>query len=330
VPQVYEDLSTHRVLVQERLPGNPLGDDPSVAERIDDRYALADDLLQSFLHQMLVDGLFHADPHPGNVFVLGEGRIGLIDFGAAGVLDSITRDALKQMVLAVTLRDAHLLRQSVAQVTTVSPDIDTDALERALAHFMATNIQPGAGISPSAINDLTPLFREYGIELPVGLTTFSRTFVILEGTLRQLAPGYSLSDGIQKLARSWQEETIGDKTLEDLATEELIAALPSLRQLPRQLDDLSNQLTHGQFTARVRLFASDADNRFLQRLVNRAVMAFIGAVAIAVSAALIITDAGPAFSGEATMLNLFGYLGLFGGSVLLLRVLTAVVRDGLN
>jgi ubiquinone biosynthesis protein len=330
VPRVYEELSTPKVLVQERLPGVPLGEDTHFAERVSDLPRLTEALLHSFLHQMLVDGLFHADPHPGNVFILDDDRIGLIDFGATGLIDPITRDALKEMVLAVTTRDAHMLRQAVAEVTVISPDTDDAALERALAQFMAAHVQPGAGIDASAINDLIPLFRDFGINLPVGLTTFGRTLVTLEGTLHLIEPNYSMPDGIQRFAAQWKEETIGDGDLDELARQELISQLPTLHRLPGRIDDLTSQLTRGELTTKVSLFAKQGDQDFVAKMVGRAVLALIGAATVGVSAILAVTDAGPEFAGEATMLNLLGYVGLLGGSVLMLRVVAGTIRDGVT
>lgn len=330
VPRVYPELSTERVLVQERLHGDELSD-PAAFDGVDvDRHALADGLLETMLQQMMFDGFFHADPHPGNVFILDDGRLGLIDFGAAGLIDPITRNALREMVLSVMLRDARMLRLSVAAVTPISSNTDTAALERALAQFMAQHVQPGSGIDARAINDLAPLFSEYGITLPVGLTTFGRTLVTLEGTLSVLCPGYSISDGIQRAASTWAEEITDATTPEELVQQELISALPSLRKLPERLDDLSAQLTTGQYTTRVRLFADRHDEEVVTRLTNRIVLALIASVVLAVSAALVSVNAGPAFAGEATLLNVLGYVGLLGGSILLLRLVAQIIRDGLN
>jgi ubiquinone biosynthesis protein len=279
---------------------------------------------------MLVDGLFHSDPHPGNVFILDDDRIGLIDFGATGLIDPITRDALKEMVLAVTNRDAHMLRQAVAEVTVISPDTDDAALERALAQFMAAHVQPGAGIDAAAINDLIPLFRDFGINLPVGLTAFGRTLVTLEGTLHLIDPDYSMPDGIQRFAARWKEDNLDEDDLDALARQELIKQLPTLHRLPGRIDDLTSQLTRGELTTKVSLFAKPADQQFVAKMVNRGVLAFVGGSTIVVSGVLAVTDAGPEFAGEATMLNFLGYVGLLGGSILLLRVVAGVVRDGVN
>src|SRR5439155_162973 len=103
-PVVHEELTTRRVLTMEWFDGVSV----RRAEQVDalgvDRRALADSLLRCALEQMLVDGHFHADPHPGNVLVLGDGGLGLIDFGATGRLDPIQQTSLREMVLAVSLR----------------------------------------------------------------------------------------------------------------------------------------------------------------------------------------------------------------------------------
>jgi ubiquinone biosynthesis protein len=113
IPKVHEELSTARVLVLEWLDGVSVRE----VERIDrlglERPALADTLLRCAMQQMLVDGRFHADPHPGNVLVLEGGRLGLIDFGATGRLDPLQQASMRGMLVAVQRRDASLLRQAV-------------------------------------------------------------------------------------------------------------------------------------------------------------------------------------------------------------------------
>jgi ubiquinone biosynthesis protein len=122
VPVVHRQLSTARVLVMEWLDGVSVRE----VERIDalglDRSRLAEALLRCALRQMLVDGRFHADPHPGNVLVLGDGR-----------LDPLQQASMRGMLVAVQQRDAGLLRSAVLEVATLRRHFDDDQLERALA-----------------------------------------------------------------------------------------------------------------------------------------------------------------------------------------------------
>ncbi len=107
VPYVHQALCTRRLLVQEQFHGATVADAVELDGRHADRPALADQLMRATLHQVLRAGFFHADPHPGNIFVLSDGTLGLIDFGAVGRLDSIQKAAVIDMLVAVAKRDAE-------------------------------------------------------------------------------------------------------------------------------------------------------------------------------------------------------------------------------
>src|SRR5207244_2785544 len=162
IPRVHPDLSTSRVLVMEWLEGVSVRQ----VDRIDamglDRAALADALLRTAMRQMLVDGHFHADPHPGNIMVLSDGTVGLIDFGAAGRLDAVQQAALREMMFAIGQRDPSLLRQAVLQVATIRRGFDDDLFERALARFMGRHLAPGAAPSAAMFNELLQLLFSFG------------------------------------------------------------------------------------------------------------------------------------------------------------------------
>src|SRR6202011_1972047 len=103
-------------------------------------------LLHFMLRQILVDGVFHADPHPGNVMVLRDGRLALIDWGSVGRLDPLQQAALRTLLLAVHRRDATGLRAALLDIAERGSDQgepDEERLERALAHFMARRLGTG-------------------------------------------------------------------------------------------------------------------------------------------------------------------------------------------
>ena len=107
-----------------------------------ERTVLADRLVQAMLDQ-LVYGHFHADPHPGNVLLLDDGNLGLIDFGMTGNLDATQRGALLQMTICAAGGDAAGLREGIEQVAEIGPDVPDAALDRALAHFLSQHLRPG-------------------------------------------------------------------------------------------------------------------------------------------------------------------------------------------
>jgi ubiquinone biosynthesis protein len=330
VPRVHDELTTARVLTMEWLDGVSVRQ----ADRVDalgvDRPALAEALLRCSLQQMLVDGHFHADPHPGNVLVLGDGRLGLIDFGATGRLDPVEQSSLREMVLAVSQRDATLMRQAVLEVASLRRGFDDEQLERSLARFMARNLGPGATPSAAMFNELLQLFFAFGITLPPEFSTFFRAMVTLEGTLTTLCPGYLVIDAAQAIAKEWARDRLTADTLQDLARQELLSLAPMLRRVPRHVDRLATIVERGDVRANVSLFRDPEDVRVVTRLVNRVVVAFLGGVVGVISVVLLGVQGGPPFTGSTSLYQFFGYFGLFCSTVLVLRVLVAVLRDGLN
>jgi ubiquinone biosynthesis protein len=330
IPAVFHDLTTRRVLVMEWLDGVSVRDADAIDELGVDRRELAEDLLRCMLQQMLVDAQYHADPHPGNVMVLRNGRLALIDFGAASRIDPLQQTAIRDVMVAVSQRDADLLRQAALQVATLRRDVDDEDLERALSRFMTRHLAPGVVPSAAMFNDLLQLFFTFGINLPPELSTFFRALITLEGTLTILSPGYPVIDRAEAIATEWVRARMAPSTLEELAREELLRMGPLLRRLPRRLDRMANQIERGNFRARVSLFSDPHDERVVTKLVNRTVLALVGGVVGLIGAILLGVKGGPPFAGDTTLYEFFGYFSLFCSVVLIMRVIVSVLHDGVN
>ncbi len=330
IPAVHNALSTSKVLVLEWLEGVNVRQTDQIDALGFDRARLADALLRCCVQQMLLDGRYHADPHPGNVMVLNDGRLGLIDFGAASRLDALEQASLRQMMVAMSRRDSDLLRQSVLEVATLRRRFDDEQLERALARFMARRLGPGAVPSAAMFREMMQLLFTFGIALPPEFGTFFRALITLEGTLTTLSPGYLVIDQAQKLATEWARDRLAPTSVREMATKELLGLAPLLRRLPRHLDRLATIATRGDLQARVSLFSDPQDVRVVTRWVNRFVLALVGGVGSVVSVLLIGTQGGPHFTGDTSLFQFFGYFGLFWCLVLILRVVVAVLRDGIT
>ncbi|HKF91447.1 MAG TPA: AarF/UbiB family protein [Acidimicrobiia bacterium] len=330
IPAVFHDLTTPRVLVMEWLDGVSVRDTDEIDDLGVDRRQLAEDLLRCMLQQMLVDAQYHADPHPGNVMVLRDGRLALIDFGAASRIDPLQQTAIRDVMIGVSQRDPDLLRQAVLQVATLRRDVDDEELERALARFMTRHLAPGMVPSAAMFNDLLQLFFTFGINLPPELSTFFRALITLEGTLTTLSPGFPVIDRAEAIAAEWMRARLAPSTLEELAREELIRMGPLLRRLPRRLDRMANQIERGNFRARVSLFSDPHDEHVVTKLVNRTVLALTGGVVGLIGAILVGVSGGPPFAGDTSLYEFFGYFSLFCSVVLIMRVIVSVLHDGVN
>jgi ubiquinone biosynthesis protein len=330
IPAVHQELSSARVLVLEWLDGVSVRQTAEIEALGYDRAKLAEILLRTGVQQMLIDGVFHADPHPGNVMVLRDGRVGLIDFGAASRLDAMQQSSLREMMVAINRRDAALMRRGVLEVATLRRRFDDEQLERALARFMARRLGSGAVPNAAMFNELLQIFFTFGVTLPPEFGTFFRALITLEGTLTTLSPGYLMIEATQKLAEEWARERMAPASLNEMARKEVISLAPVLRRLPVHLDRIATIIERRDLTARVSIFSEEADVRLLTRLVNRAILTALGGITGVVAVLFLNMQGGPPFAGGTTLFHFFGYATLFCSAVLVMRVVVAVLHDGLN
>ena len=326
MPKVYGDLCTRRLMVHEELRRLHRGGHArSSAESGIDRQLLAERLLHSMLDQVLRIGVFHADPHPGNVFVIDDGSLGLIDFGAVGRLDPIQQRAVIDIMLALVQRDVSLLREGIEQVAEMAETVAPERLERAFARLMAEHMRATGTVDPSILQDLVATLSEFGIRLPGDLVILSRALVTLDGTLRIISPRISLVEAATARMAKGDEAPILDR--DEMVKAELASMLPHLRRLPDRVDRML--MLAGRGDLRIRTIVDEDSRRIVRTLVNRSLLAMIGGVFLVVSAIMLVaTDSGPPVASQVGLFEVLGYGGLLAGSVLCLRVVAGVARDG--
>src|SRR5204863_9557833 len=185
---------------------------------------------------------------------------------------------MREMLFAVSRRDAGMLRQAVLEVATIRRGFDDDQFERGLARFMAHHLGPGMVPTAAMFTELLQLLFTFGVSLPPEFSTFFRALVTLEGTLKTLSPGFLIIDAAQEVAGEWMGDQLAPSTLQELAKDEIIKLAPLLRRLPRHVDRLATIAERGDLRTQVSLFSVDDDVRVVTRLLNRALLAFLGGV----------------------------------------------------
>ena len=260
------------------------------------------------------------------MLILDDGTLGLIDFGVTGRLDAFERSSVFQMLLAIRLGEPSLLYESLVAIGSIPPTRDPDDIERALARFMAAHLGPG--LPPAeALTDLLRLTTRLGFRLPPQTSTMFRALATLAGTLEQFSPDYPLIDRVADLGGAELRERTSPDSMGEFLQREWAQLGPLVRRAPRHLDRIATIVEHGGLTTRVRLFSDATDVAVVERLLNRAVLAVL-ALGLGLIAVLMVTaEAGPVLAGtEVRLLETLGWLGMFGATVLLLRVLLEILR----
>lgn len=327
VPAVHEQLTTQRVLVLQQLDGitlNAAG--PAIDERGLDRAALARRLLECLLNQIMTGGVFHADPHPGNILLLADNSLALLDFGSVGRIDRLVRSALGHLLLAIHRNDPAALCDALLDLVNRSADVDIRGLERALGQFMARHLTPGVRPDRETFTDLFSLVACYGLTVPQEVAGAFRALATLEGALGGLVPGFDIITESRAFAEANLTGIGSPSSARAALADEALAMLPILRRIPHRIERITGALEDGRLSVSVRLLADERDRRFIRGLVHDALLSFLGCALAAIGVMLINTSGGPRISSSVQLFAVGGYNLLVIGSILVLRVLFTIFR----
>jgi ubiquinone biosynthesis protein len=327
-PAPHEPLCTTRVLVMQRLHGRPLlaAGAQIAADRLD-RAELARTLLDTLLEQIMLSGVFHADPHPGNVLLLTDGRLGLLDFGSVGRLDPGLRQALQRMLVAVDRADPAGVADALLDAVGRPDEVDTERLERALGQFMARHLGPGVPPGVRMFADLFTLVSRHGIAIPAELAAVFRALSTLEGGLTEVSPGFDMVGEARAFASRQFGEQLRPEAIRRAAADELTMLLPMLRRLPRRVERIVAAAEHGRLSINVRLLADSRDRHHITGLLHQFLLTILAATAGIMAVLLLGLPGGPQVTADVSLYQIIGYNLLAIAAIMALRVMILIFRN---
>ncbi|WP_031465165.1 ABC1 kinase family protein [Sciscionella sediminilitoris] len=321
LPRLYE--ASESVLITERLRGTPLRPDTGLP----DREAAARALLTTMLGQVMRHGVFHADPHPGNVLVLEDGRLALLDFGSVGRIDGALREGLRAFLLGVDSGDAAAMRDALLDILDRPERIDGAALERELGRIAAKHLGGDARPNAALFAELFSLIGTHGLAVPPEIAAVFRALATLEGTLTTLCPGFDILANARSYAGEQVRAAVHPESVRELAMRELVTTLPVLRKLPRRLDRITGSLEEGRLSVNVRLLADPRDRRVLFGALHEVLLAVLGATTGIMAALLLSSGGGPPIVPGITLKDLIGYNLLMISALIGVRLLYLAFRN---
>jgi ubiquinone biosynthesis protein len=325
LPAIHKGLSTDRVLVMSRLAGRPLTTAKD-ALPAPERQRLARSLLRCLLDQVMIGGVFHADPHPGNLMLLDDGRLGLLDFGSVGRLDTGLRGGLQNLLLALDRGDPAALRDGLLEIVDRTGEIDEQRLERALGALVARHFGPGRTPDLDLFTGLFRVVADFRLSVPPPVAAVFRALATVEGTLAALDPGFDVVAEARAFAVEQMGAGLRPGPLGRTAVGELTALLPVLRRIPRRIDRIGAALEEGRLSVNVRLFSDERDRDVVTGLVHEALLAFVGAATGLMAVLLLTGSGGPRIAADLTLHQVFGYNLLVISALVGLRLLFVVFR----
>lgn len=318
-PAVYWELTTSRMLVIEKLPGSNIGDFDRLARLGIDRAVLADVLAGAFMRQYFEAGLFHADPHPGNILVDDTGTIGLIDFGMVGHLSSKLRDDLGTALLAIVRDDMELVVQIYTDVGALHPTTDAEAAKGDLLEMLDKYFS--APLNKVSANDfyvdVISVARKHRIVLPRDFVLFGKSLVTISTLCRELDPNFSLARAVQPHLWGVVRQKLSPLRWLNLAALQFhnISGLAS--SFPGEAKRLLGQLKRGELRQIRQLEGLEPLTEAIEHSASRLALAiFLGA--------LVVGSSLLASAGQVPQMALAGYVvGALVGLWLVIDILRA-------
>ena len=276
-PKPYIDLCTEHVVVMDYVEGISVSHPDQLLEAGYDLKEIGTKLVDNYATQVLDEGFFHADPHPGNIMVSG-GRIVLLDLGMTGRLNAKTRSVLKDMIFAVAEQDSPALADGLLRFAGAEADpedypallADLDVIVKEFGTVDLVELDIAAMLTA-----LTQMAQRHGIEVPSTVTTVGRALVTLEGLLDEFIPDVNMIQIISDhIAASTSKKDFIKEETKSLAIEGH-QALHSLLAAANELKVASRMLTRGQLRVNMEMVGSQEPIHLLAHMVNRLTMALI-------------------------------------------------------
>ncbi len=294
VPKVYWHLTTKRVIVSEEIVGLKINDLVRLREEKYDLAAIARMGSELYMQQIFTDGFFHADPHPANIFIVGQ-QIALIDFGTVGYLSDQLKDQLVDLLVSLVRNDVDGIALSLIRLSGNSR-ANEDELRRDVQRFMIRYY--GLSLNDVRVSDfLGEVFRianRHRIKLPSDFALLGRTLAILEGVTRQLDPNIVLVEVAQPFATQLVRERFSPERIGSSMARALRETNALAQSLPRRLDKLLTKVERDELHLNLSFTDAEVITNKLDVIANRLAFGLIVAASIIGSALLI--QSGRAFT----------------------------------
>jgi len=309
VPKVHPRWSTRRMLVMELIHGKPLSSRMGVPHVTKESRALAHKVMQVAYDQVFVHGFFHGDPHPGNLFVTEQDQLVLLDFGLTGTLTGSMQDTLISAFTSMVFQDAETLTMTIHRAGATAERVNLREFKAEIERLMTKYY--GASLdelteNPANLMELIQVAGKYRINLPPEFAVLSRTFGLIEGTVRSLLPGVDIVEEVKPYAQKLVTSRLAPERIALDVARAMVQLQGHFRDLPTHLTQVLTDLEHGDISFEMR----NPDSSQMRDEIRTAVLR----ISLALFASTITMGAFmflAAWSPKPFNIPLFGIMGLW-------------------
>ena len=329
IPTPIESLCTRQVLVMTKISGEDLSR-CNVCEKFtpEVRHQMAKTITEAYMQMLFIHGLFHADPHPGNLIAADDGAIGILDFGMVGRIDTRLREQIEEMLIAVSMSDSARMTQLIRRAGEVPMKLDEAALSIDVSEYISTYSRQGLGQFDltGALNDLGDVLQRHGIKLPSQSAMLMKMLISLESTLAALNADFDAIEVMATFLRRAALRRHSPRRRLHQVRRMMLEAEYFMQIVPDQLVGLLDQVRRGELQVQI-------DHRKIGSTVNRLVVGLIASALFLGSSLLLAMKVPPVMFAEPTyfgiqQISMLGTIGTIFSVMMMLRLYLAINASG--
>lgn len=329
IPTIYWDYTSKKILTMEMVHGIKVNHIGQLDIEGYDRKLIAERIAHSLFTQVLDYGFFHGDPHPGNIYILPQNVISYLDFGMVGRLNDQMKYHFASLLIAVQQNSAEQMIETFREMELLDHVVKTNALLRDLEILLAkyydaalTDISLG-----QLLVDIFTIAYRHQVEIPTDITVLAKAILTVEEIVEQLDPTFSIMKAIEPFGIKIMQERYHPRTILRHILEDAIDDMETLRQLPRNIQDVTTTINKGRL--KFHLNVEDASS-FLQRLDRISNRLSFSIILLAFSILMVGLIIGASIAGETNLLFKLPVIELGGivATAMFLFMLFTIFRSG--
>ncbi len=322
-PIVYHEYTSKRVLVMEYVDGIPINQKEQLLAQGYNLREVAEKLCVNFTKQILENGFFHADPHPGNLSIR-DGKIVYLDFGMVGRLTPREQQLIKRVVKGVVFSDVQDVKAALLSLAVHRQPIDHARLYEDIESIMNrySSMAMGQMNIGKMIEEVLTVSNRHSLQMPEGMTMLSRGMITVQGVVSQLCPEV---DFVSAMAANAKSDLLGDTDWVHEVTQgarNLLRSSKKALELPHQLSDFLQTAIRGQGKINLELTGSEKPLQYISRMVNRLIIGFLCSALLISSALICQASITPLWFG----IPWAAFLGFLSASVLVAILMRMIWR----
>jgi len=326
IPQVYWDYTSPRVITMEYIEGKKLIDVKNFNTLKSSRKKVADVFINAMIKQVFDDGLFHADPHPGNIFMVGNNRIAFLDFGIVGMLSQDSIRQLENLMIGMAQPNINLIVKTILDMGFTDEEIDVKAFKSDLIDGLGPyyNAKVGQVNFTALFDTMFTIGRKYKLKMPLNMILLAKSFTTMEGLSKKYLPEFNYTTYVVPKAKEILKKRYSPNAILSNIKNSTVDFTEVLRNFPTDVTRLIRSLKKG---TQVNV---DMDNKDVKELTmeidrssNRLTFGMIIAALIIAASVIILAKVGPFYWG----IPLLSYLCIILALIFSLALIVSIFKE---